>query len=74
MEIGQVIRMYRSQKGFSIRELARRSDVSHSYIAQLEREASTVDGKKVSPTLATLKSIADALEIPFDTFLDQIGK
>jgi transcriptional regulator with XRE-family HTH domain len=52
--IGVNIKKLREVKGISLRELAKRLQVSASFISQIETN-------KAYPSLVTLKSIADAL-------------
>jgi len=61
--IGKSLRYYRKQKGFSQYELAERTNVSQSYISEIER------GMKV-PSLETIEEIAEVLGIEvWDLFL-----
>jgi transcriptional regulator with XRE-family HTH domain len=62
--LGGRIRVERGRAGMSIRELARRVNVSHSLISQIERG-------NVTPSVATLWSIARELELSVaDLFSD----
>lgn len=51
------IKYLRKLKGLSIRKLSKLSNVSRSYLEDLE------NGKKFNPTLDKLYSIADALDV-----------
>jgi transcriptional regulator with XRE-family HTH domain len=63
-ELGARIRIERTRAGMSIRELARRVNVSHSLISQIERG-------NVTPSVATLWSIATVLGLSVaDLFSD----
>lgn len=53
--IGATIKRFREEKGTTLREMAKDVGVSPSFLSQVEQG-------KSSPSLATLKSIADALE------------
>ncbi len=62
-DIGSKIRELRKDKGLTVTELAKSVGCSPSFISQLERG-------KVSPSIATLKKITDALGINIvDLFL-----
>jgi len=50
-----------------LRELAKRSDVSHSYISQLEK------GNKKNPKPIVLRSLANALGVPYAKLLALAG-
>lgn len=64
MNLGNAIKLCRTQRGFSLVELAQRADLSVSYLSLLER------GKR-DPSFSTIESIATALEVPVSilTFL-----
>lgn len=57
--LGQVIREKRKEKGISLRELARRIDISHPYLSQLE------NGRNDSPSPLILYSLSNELDISF---------
>ncbi len=54
MKLGEKIRNMRLQKRMTLRELSRRSGCSLGFLSQVERD-------KVSPTIASLRKIAEAL-------------
>lgn len=56
---GETIKNARLAKGISLRELARRLDISHPYLSQLET------GKNDTPSILILKKLARFLDIPF---------
>lgn len=60
--LGARIRYYRTQKDISQDELAEKAQISRSHISYIE------NGEK-APSLETLVSIANALEIPSDELL-----
>lgn len=55
--IGAVIRRARKQKHQTLQDVAQASELSVSYLSQIERSL-------LNPTVGTLKRIADALHIP----------
>ncbi|WGO84688.1 helix-turn-helix domain-containing protein [Arsenophonus apicola] len=57
MNIGQAIKLCRTQRGFSQTELAQQAECSVSYLSMLENN-------KRDPTLSTMTKIANALRIP----------
>ena len=66
-DIGLRIRELRKQKGMTLGTLAEAAGCSPSFISQVERG-------KVSPSIATLKRIADVLNATIvDLFVDSIG-
>lgn len=63
--IGKKIRDIRKSKNITIVELAERINVTSGYISQIERDL-------ISPSLAVLKRLAEALEVPLSIlFLDE---
>ncbi len=64
VQLGQSIRSVREQRGLSLRELARRVDVSPSFISQIELG-------KANPSVGTLYSIVSVLGTTLD---DLIGE
>jgi transcriptional regulator with XRE-family HTH domain len=62
--IGEKIRGIRKSKNLTIVELSEQINVTSGYISQIERDL-------ISPSLAVLKRLADALEIPLSVlFMD----
>lgn len=64
--IGQKIRDLRNEKELTLGDLANRVNVSPSLISQLERGG-------INPSISLLKSIADALETPLASLLEEEG-
>jgi transcriptional regulator with XRE-family HTH domain len=60
--IGERIRTRRKELEISLRELARKIDLTASFLSQIERE-------QVEPSIKSLRKIADALEVPLFYFL-----
>lgn len=59
LRLGEVIGKARTKKGISLRELSRRTGISHPYLSQIE------NGKNDSPSKEFLLKLADELELPF---------
>jgi transcriptional regulator with XRE-family HTH domain len=55
--LGYAIRTHRKKAGMTLVELAKKADFSISYLSQIERNLLT-------PSIATLRRVADALAIP----------
>lgn len=62
--IGDILRKLRKQKGFSLRELARLSGLSHSFISDIENG-------RCNPSIESLHKIADALNVKPHIFLTE---
>lgn len=54
--LGEKIKQIRNKKGFSLRELAEKVDLSASFLSQIEQG-------KASPSIENLKKIANALDV-----------
>ena len=63
-DVGLRVRHLRQRRGLSLRTLAELCDLSPNTISLIERGAS-------SPSVATLQSVADALNIPIVSFFDE---
>lgn len=57
MELGDRIKKIRKRKGLTLRELAKRSSMSHSYLSQLENR------KRDRPAFEIIENIAKALDV-----------
>ena len=62
MQVGPQIRAARSERGWSLRHLAGRAQVSPSLLSEVERGSA-------NPSITTLFQIAGALELPVQTLL-----
>lgn len=63
MKIGKRVRRQRNKLGFTLRELAARTDLTAGFLSQLEND-------QISPSLNSLQSIATALQVPMFYFLE----
>lgn len=61
--LGRVVRLYREQKNMTLRDLAKASEVSPSYINKIE------NGKRQTVSLPVLKKIAKGLEQDPEIFI-----
>lgn len=69
MFLGDIILKYRKEMNMSQREFSKKSNMSHSYIAMLEKNIDARTGKPISPTLETIKNVSVATNIPIDDIL-----
>lgn len=65
--LGTKIRELRQQKGMTLNELADKTDVTASYLSQLERNI-------IDPSLSSLRKISAAFGVPIYTFLEDEAK
>lgn len=60
--IGKQIRHHRNKKGLTLKQVAKKAECSHVFISQVERSLA-------SPSIATLKRIANALDVNLITLI-----
>lgn len=60
-DIGQKIRKFRRNRGWTLEDVAKQADLSPGFLSQIERG-------QAHPSLSSLKAIADALEVPLSQF------
>lgn len=61
INLGARVRQFRSMRGVSLRELAAKARMTPSMLSQIENNG-------VNPSINTLKSLADALQVPLFKF------
>lgn len=71
--IGEIIKEFRKANNLSLRELAKMTGLSHTYIDKLEKGYDPRTGKKVEPTMYTIACIAEAMKVPRESLLKEIG-
>ncbi len=64
---GEKIRKVRERKGLTLREVARKANVSESLISQIERD-------RISPAIDTLLKIVDVLDVDIDYIFSDFKK
>lgn len=62
--IGKQLRQLRMAKGYSLRELAKISGLSHSFLSDIEHD-------RCNPSLCSLYKLANALEVKPEIFLQK---
>ena len=66
LSIGQKVAQWRKEKGLTLKQLAGKVHLSGAFISQIEHD-------KASPSIATLKTIAHALDVKvIDFFSDEL--
>jgi transcriptional regulator with XRE-family HTH domain len=63
LSVGQRLKYWRKQKGYTQAQLAEKANMSRSYVADVERD-------RYNPSVETLSSIAKALNIPVSNLLE----
>lgn len=69
MNLGEIIKNYRTEHDLSLRDFAKRCDLSYSYISMLEKGSDYRNNKSLSPTLDAVNKIASGLGISLEDLL-----
>lgn len=71
MTLGEFIKQYREETGMSMREFARKADLSNAYVSMLEKG---IDGRgnKIVPTIETINKVAMACGKEFKAVFDTL--
>lgn len=69
--IGDVIKKYRKDNGISMEEFGKRCGLSKAYISLIERNKNTRSDKPIVPSIDTVLSIADAMNMDLDELLNE---
>ena len=62
--LGEVLKVLRRQRGWSQEELAAFAQLDRSYVGEIERGL-------VSPSLATLEKLSEALQVPISELISR---
>jgi transcriptional regulator with XRE-family HTH domain len=66
-ELGKYIMMKRTERDYSIRKLAEKANISHTEIKRIE------DGVRKQPSPQVIRSIAAALNVPYEEMMAAAG-
>ena len=69
MRLGEIIKRYREENGLSLRDFAKKSGVSNSYLSMLETGRQPQSGRPIVPTLTTLNKISLAVGMRIDDLI-----
>ena len=69
MYLGEVIKKYRADPNISPRDCAQLCNLSHTYIAALEKNIDPRTGNPIDPTLDTVKYVSKAMNMSIETVL-----
>lgn len=67
MDFGKYLKQIRESRSLSVRELAKRSNVSHAHISQIET------GQRGAPKPDTIKKLAEGLNWDYDELMREAG-
>lgn len=69
MLLGDIIKQYRTQHQLSLQDFADLIGSSRSYIHMLEKNVNPTTNKPISPSIETLKLLAQAMHMDLDYLL-----
>lgn len=69
MYLGELIKRYRTENKISQRDFAKLCNLSHTYIAALEKNIDPRTNKPIAPTLDTVKYVAKAMNMSIENVL-----
>lgn len=72
MTIGEIIKQYRIEHNLSMDAFSEKSGISKSYISLLEKNKHPKSGKPISPSVQSIKQVADAIGMDFDVLFSNI--
>ena len=72
MTLGEIMIEFREKMGWSQREFARKSNLSHGSVYLLELGENPQTGKKIEPSVSTLKKIAETMNMTIEQLTKKI--
>ena len=73
MLLGEIIKKYREEHQMSLQNFADLIGTSRSYIHMLEKNINPSTNKPISPSIETLKSLANAMNMDLELLLKQLN-
>lgn len=72
MVLGEIIKKYREEHSISMAEFAKRSGMSKSYVALLEKNINPSTGKSIIPSIKSIQQAAIGMNMPFDKLFEMV--
>lgn len=72
MLLGDIIRQYREEHQMSLQDFANLINSSRSYVHMLEKNVNPSTNKPISPSVETLKSLANAMNMDLEVLLKKL--
>ena len=72
MLLGEIIKEYRAKHNLSLQDFADKIGTSRSYIHMLEKNINPSTNKPINPSIETLKSLANAMDLDVDALLKKL--
>ena len=73
MLLGEIIKQYRKEHDMSLQDFANLIGTSRSYIHMLEKNVNPSTNKPISPSIETLKLLANAMHMDLEFLLKQLN-
>lgn len=73
MLLGDIIKQYRDEHKMSLQDFANLIGTSRSYIHMLEKNVNPTTNKPISPSIETLKLLANAMNMDLEVLLKQLN-
>lgn len=72
MTLGDMVKKYRNENNLSMDEFALKSGLSKGYISMLEKNKNPRNGKKIIPSIETIKKVSLAIGENFNSVLSKL--
>lgn len=72
MTLGEIVKKYREDNDISMDSFAKRSHLSKGYISMLEKNKNPNTGKPIRPSLLTIRSVAEAMNVDINDLIAHI--
>lgn len=72
MTLGDFLRNYRNEHGYSLRAFSEVCGVSNAYLSMLEKGTHPTTGKPIVPTIRVMGQIAHSMDLTLDELLSRV--
>lgn len=69
MTLGEIVKAYRYKNGLSMDAFSTKTNLSKGYISMLEKNKNPKNGKPITPSLDTIKAVANAISMEINDLL-----
>jgi len=74
MDLSSIIKNYRKENRMNVEKFAKKANLSRAYIYMLETGINPGNGKKIVPTIETIRKISTVLGITIDDLIRMINE
>lgn len=72
MTLGEIVKNYREKNNLSMDIFAKKTNLSKGYISMLEKNKNPQNGKPIAPSLETIKTVANAINMDIKDLLKML--